>query len=392
MIEIVINVIECLMLTYFLFSLMDIKENKKILYFISLFITSMTIITISNYISMYDIFLTSVIIVSNILVSYLFVNNDFSEIVFYACLETLVSAFSVALATSLSEMSQNALVIRSVLYFTISLIMIYIVKRCIRVSKKRFYYFLSIVVIALGLFVSNILHIITYYIEKGYFHLFIILLILSLLLILVFITYLYNSKYEIKELKDLQENNNIITNLYNEVKITKHDVKHVYEMFSYYLNNKEYDKLSEYVNTKQEEITNIPTLIQSKHELLNMILNNKIVKAYSNNIQVECEIAVLDYIFIKDYELNELLSNALDNAVENNIENGYIRIKIIQENNYMYILIINSTNNKDIKTKKNQNNHGYGLKSIKKICNKYNGDIEVSFEKKEFQLKMTLIA
>lgn len=397
MTEIVINIIECLMLSYFLFSLMDIKENKKILYFISLFITSTTIITLSNYISMYDIFLTSVIILSNIIVSYFFVNNDLSEIVFYACLETLVSAFSAVLAIILmSEPRSLYLFFSKFCYLILAFSSYKIFKKRGLIFNSRLYIVFSVLMFILQYIISSFLQLYIFFLhdypELNITFLFLLFFILAILCLIVYIFDLSQVKQEYDKLKSIQDSNNIITNLYNEVKIAKHDVKHVYEMIEYYLENKEYEKISDYIDSKNKDIHSIPILIQSKNEIINMILNNKIVKAYSKNIKVECDISVKDNLFVNDYDLNEFLSNALDNAIENNIETGYIRLKIMQENNYIYISIINSTDNKEIKTKKDSNNHGFGLKSIRRICNKYNGDMEISLENGEFKMKMTLIA
>ena len=123
-----------------------------------------------------------------------------------------------------------------------------------------------------------------------------------------------------------------------------------------------------------------------------MILNNKIMKAYSHNLNVEFEVSLKKEIFINDCDINDLLSNALDNAIDYNIENGNIQIKIIQEEAYIYISIKNSTENKEMLTKKNITDHGFGIKSIKRICNKYNGVMETSLKNTEFTLQITLLA
>ena len=123
-----------------------------------------------------------------------------------------------------------------------------------------------------------------------------------------------------------------------------------------------------------------------------MILNNKIMKAYSHNLNVEFEVFLKKEIFISDCDINDLLSNALDNAIDYNIENGNIQIKIIQEETYIYISIKNSTENKEMLTKKNITDHGFGIKSIKRICNKYNGVMETSLKNNEFTLQITLLA
>ena len=395
MIELVVNIIEGFMLASFLVSVMDIKK-KKSLYFISLFISSTFIITLSNYISIYDLFLTSIIIIVNVLISYIFVENDIREIFLYVCTETLVSALSNVFAVIIFE-NRMALIISSKSFYVImALFIIYLLRKRKIVYNTKIYMFLSLIMIMLQFIISNFIQLYLFFLndyqELKLTLIFLILIILLVLFMLIYISDLYQTKQEYEKLKYIKESDEIIKNLYNEVKITKHDMKHVYEMLGYYIKNHEYTKLSKFIDDKQENINKVPVLIQTDNEIVNMILNNKIMKAYSHNLNVEFEVSLKKEIFINDCDINDLLSNALDNAIDYNIENGNIQIKIIQEEAYIYISIKNSTENKEMLTKKNITDHGFGIKSIKRICNKYNGVMETSLKNTEFTLQITLLA
>lgn len=395
MIELVVNIIEGFMLASFLVSVMDIKK-KKSLYFISLFISSTFIITLSNYISIYDLFLTSIIIIVNVLISYIFVENDIREIFLYVCTETLVSALSNVFAVIIFENRMALIISSKSFYIIMALFIIYLLRKRKIVYNTKIYMFLSLIMIMLQFIISNFIQLYLFFLndyqELKLTLIFLILIILLVLFMLIYISDLYQTKQEYEKLKYIKESDEIIKNLYNEVKITKHDIKHVYEMLGYYISNHEYTKLSKFIDDKQENINKVPVLIQTDNEIVNMILNNKIMKAYSHNLNVEFEVFLKKEIFISDCDINDLLSNALDNAIDYNIENGNIQIKIIQEEAYIYISIKNSTENKEMLTKKNITDHGFGIKSIKRICNKYNGVMETSLKNTEFTLQITLLA
>lgn len=395
MIELVVNIIEGFMLASFLVSVMDIKK-KKSLYFISLFISSTFIITLSNYISIYDLFLTSIIIIVNVLISYIFVENDIREIFLYVCTETLVSALSNVFAVIIFENRMALIISSKSFYIIMALFIIYLLRKRKIVYNTKIYMFLSLIMIMLQFIISNFIQLYLFFLndyqELKLTLIFLILIILLVLFMLIYISDLYQTKQEYEKLKYIKESDEIIKNLYNEVKITKHDMKHVYEMLGYYIKNHEYTKLSKFIDDKQENINKVPVLIQTDNEIVNMILNNKIMKAYSHNLNVEFEVSLKKEIFINDCDINDLLSNALDNAIDYNIENGNIQIKIIQEEAYIYISIKNSTENKEMLTKKNITDHGFGIKSIKRICNKYNGVMETSLKNTEFTLQITLLA
>lgn len=395
MIELVVNIIEGFMLASFLVSVMDIKK-KKSLYFISLFISSTFIITLSNYISIYDLFLTSIIIIVNVLISYIFVENDIREIFLYVCTETLVSALSNVFAVIIFENRMALIISSKSFYIIMALFIIYLLRKRKIVYNTKIYMFLSLIMIMLQFIISNFIQLYLFFLndyqELKLTLIFLILIILLVLFMLIYISDLYQTKQEYEKLKYIKESDEIIKNLYNEVKITKHDIKHVYEMLGYYISNHEYTKLSKFIDDKQENINKVPVLIQTDNEIVNIILNNKIMKAYSHNLNVEFEVFLKKEIFINDCDINDLLSNALDNAIDYNIENGNIQIKIIQEEAYIYISIKNSTENKEMLTKKNITDHGFGIKSIKRICNKYNGVMETSLKNTEFTLQITLLA
>lgn len=395
MIELVVNIIEGFMLASFLVSVMDIKK-KKSLYFISLFISSTFIITLSNYISIYDLFLTSIIIIVNVLISYIFVENDIREIFLYVCTETLVSALSNVFAVIIFENRMALIISSKSFYIIMALFIIYLLRKRKIVYNTKIYMFLSLIMIMLQFIISNFIQLYLFFLndyqELKLTLIFLILIILLVLFMLIYISDLYQTKQEYEKLKYIKESDEIIKNLYNEVKIAKHDMKHVYEMLGYYISNHEYTKLSKFIDDKQENINKVPVLIQTDNEIVNMILNNKIMKAYSHNLNVEFEVSLKKEIFINDCDINDLLSNALDNAIDYNIENGNIQIKIIQEEAYIYISIKNSTENKEMLTKKNITDHGFGIKSIKRICNKYNGVMETSLKNTEFTLQITLLA
>lgn len=396
MIEIGKNGLECFMLSCFLFTLLDIKENKKLFFFISLFITSMIITILSKNLNLYITLFTTLIIISNVIISSFFVKNDKCEIIFYSCLETIIRAFASVISfiffsqTKMIMLCMHLLIYLFLFYFSI-------MKKKMLFLDNHIYYLLSVIMFFLQFIIYSFLQLYLFYIEehpelKMIFVFLLFFIIVVVLYLISQFSYILQLKQENRELKSSHNHNQIISNLYEEIKITKHDIKHEYEMLNHYLENKEYDKLKEYMTSRINKIEDIPSFIQTKNNMINMIINNKIIKATIKHIHVECEITVFEHLFIKDYDLNILLSNALDNAIENNRDNGYIKIKMIQEDIFLYISIINSTDNIMIQTKKNNNDHGYGLKSINKICEMYNGEMNISLKDKEFHLKMTLIA
>jgi sensor histidine kinase YesM len=82
----------------------------------------------------------------------------------------------------------------------------------------------------------------------------------------------------------------------------------------------------------------------------------------------------------------------LDNAVESaeNITDSFIELIVQRKENspFIIIVVINSCQNAPmyeqnglpVSHKQNKNRHGFGLKSIRKIVSKYNGDLQMYYD------------
>lgn len=138
-----------------------------------------------------------------------------------------------------------------------------------------------------------------------------------------------------------------------------------------------------------EEIGSAYTLRFTGMEAVDALITTKLLVMKENNIEFSNSIFITKENVIKVMDLCVLLGNLLDNAIEANvnanISRKYISLKIQQQKNYLSIDISNSKDDKtgDIDmdnittTKKDKEMHGFGLKSVKEIVEKYDGNISV---------------
>ena len=130
-----INFIEAVLITWFISSLLDVDKYKHI-YQMILFITNFSIITLSNYISMYDLFLTTFIILMNTFISYYLVHNEWYEILFIVCLEEVYNTVVIVLAILIVNIFeiQQIEILSKLFYYLLG---IFIVKY---LKKDRFHF------------------------------------------------------------------------------------------------------------------------------------------------------------------------------------------------------------------------------------------------------------
>lgn len=395
-----INFIEACLLSWFISSLVDIKDGKWLYIFLLAFF-NFSIITLSNYMNMYDLFLSTMVIIISTVVSHFFTYNKWSELFLITTFEAVFSSVVVCL-TIMVSLLWNHVDIPILTHLLYALGVLFIRKY---IKTKRFYLTENVI------YKLILILYFTHFVIQQFLQLYLVvkkelpeILITIIMMVLCTIVYIFlfaeisqinKDQEEYKHLKQEKKNEKTLSYLYDQLKITKHDLKHDFDLLNYYIEDNNYEKVKDFIVSKKTMIDSMPTLIQSQNKLLNIIINNKIIQAYAKNIQVESKIIVTETIGIMDYDLNELLSNILDNAIENCLVNGKIYIDIIQDNMFLHIKVINTidlTNfSSQLITKKNKNDHGFGLKSIHRIVNKYQGTFSVSHNDNSFGIVVTLL-
>lgn len=387
----IINFLESLITSYFFTNYFDLKINKYV-YFIINFVLISSVINLFSYFGNFSVTLPLIVVLTATVIAKLATKNNLWEILFITFFDELVVGWSIILSLFLENRidSQIRTIIAKFLYFVI---LYFILKICKNVELKinELYWRLLTVVVIVFYFAYTIL--LQFYLgmQMNKILVFITLLSLGLSVIGIVVIVYYISKLEkqnqetqfsLQKLEMEQSNYVQLNEVAKEIKIIRHDLKHDYLLIGSYLENKNYSKINEIVKSRIKDIHEGTNTINSANELINTIINYKLMIANSKNIEVSCDLNVSNKIYMKDYHLNELLSNLIDNAIENCSKNDPKINIIINEDVFLYIEVINSIDvsvlntNPNLITNKKGDIHGHGVKSIKRIVNEYNGNIK----------------
>ena len=173
-----------------------------------------------------------------------------------------------------------------------------------------------------------------------------------------------------------------ITETYNNLRSLRHEMSNHVMYMDTLLQNKQYEKLSEYFKTLYHSELIVSNSIESGNNVVNAILNQKKSYAFSKGIQMHTQAFLPEHIAVKDYELCAVVSNLIDNAIEacDGIENPSVRVDISIIKNYISIVVRNPVSNNVLEknpdlytTKENRQNHGFGIKIIRNIVNQHDG-------------------
>ena len=179
----------------------------------------------------------------------------------------------------------------------------------------------------------------------------------------------------------LEKNYNNLLLIYKENARLFHDFKAHFRTLRNYLQNQEIEKGIKYIDSTIGPIKKVDKLVWTGNELIDLILNCKMLEATENGIRIEIEADKLGNLAIPDSDLCVILSNLIENAIENCGGKHIIEITVKQRNHLLILVIKNSIkdsmNKANMKTwKENKTLHGIGLDSVKLSVEKNQGSFE----------------
>lgn len=158
-----------------------------------------------------------------------------------------------------------------------------------------------------------------------------------------------------------------------------------------------------WLDALEEEISAFGTMNKTGNQVLDTVLAAKIFHCRNNNIQITCiaDGKLLDFMHVTD--ICSIFGNALDNAIENVVlipekEKRLIHVSVSSKKDFVFIKIENYCETeikKDARqlihtTKADKQNHGFGLKSICYVIEKYEGSVTFELNNSWFELNILI--
>lgn len=138
--------------------------------------------------------------------------------------------------------------------------------------------------------------------------------------------------------------------------------------------------IKEYLNCENELIQKKMFYIKTGNSVVDAIVNTKQRLAEEKGITFIVNATIPKKCCVSEIDMSNILGNLIDNAMESSQgeEEPYIDLTIRQEKAFLVIKIINQysreLSEKLKTTKKNQEFHGIGIRSVKSIVKKYGGE------------------
>ncbi len=179
-----------------------------------------------------------------------------------------------------------------------------------------------------------------------------------------------------------------------------HDLKHQVEALRH-INEPEYRNTV--IDSLQDAVMIYDTKIETGNEILNTVLTEKSLRCQQEHITLICLAEGSALTFLDTVDLYTLFGNALDNAMEAvaalDEENRLIRVTVRQRSDLVLVQVENPyqgtltlEDGLPVTGKGDKGWHGFGLRSMRSIAERYQGIFQISTEGQLFRLRITFPA
>lgn len=208
---------------------------------------------------------------------------------------------------------------------------------------------------------------------------------------------------ELQKETDTEHYYNYVQEVNEKQHILIHDIKNHLNTISQLNDGKHIDEITGYINN----ILGSDALRKSKRyckiDILNVIISRYAEQCSNSDISFEADIRANTLEYLPAQDFTSIFCNLLDNAIDASLscDEPYIdcNVSLIRGGNADLISIANSCKSSPLghdgklhSRKKDTGFHGYGLKSVKRIADKYNGLLNYVYseEKQEFRVVVML--
>lgn len=192
---------------------------------------------------------------------------------------------------------------------------------------------------------------------------------------------------------------NAFIEIQKKTAIYRHDMRHHLNLIGGYLADNDSQKALDYIRNTQSNIGEITPICYCENSTVNLILSYFATKAKEKEITFITEANIIEDISIAENDLCALLSNGLENALEASAQLTDKNERIVRSNcqihksNLLIYIENNFTGELELKNglpQSQREEHGFGVKSMQMISNKYQGYCSFTAKDGLFTLRILL--
>lgn len=183
----------------------------------------------------------------------------------------------------------------------------------------------------------------------------------------------------------------IIRQSQHNIHALKHDMKHHIKMLTDMVSGGETEEALKYLASMGAFMENSEEYVATGNEKIDSILNYMILKAKNSGVDVSWKIQIPERLEIPVFDVNVILSNLFENAMNalEDVTEPSLRIMVKYDRGILCISTQNNCSGKE-HTSEASEEHGFGLKNIRRIAEKYHGSLTAAIRDGDFHANVLL--
>ena len=162
------------------------------------------------------------------------------------------------------------------------------------------------------------------------------------------------------------------------------------------------EKAGAYVEKLVKATEEFQNIVNVPYSMMRAMLNYKLSAAKENKIDLRLDVRLPANLELNEFDLAVILGNLLDNAMEASKQMGetsrHLELSILYKPDYLVIHMENPVGNVLLgqdgelrSSKPDAENHGFGLRNIKYLVEKYDGMMKIASENGVFKVDIALL-
>ena len=193
----------------------------------------------------------------------------------------------------------------------------------------------------------------------------------------------------------------MMENSTNELRAFRHDLNNQLIGVTELIENRKYMEAEELIGVLSKKLNTGILFSRTGNIPVDSIINYKLQNAANEQIRVEAEIAVPEEFVMDISDCITILGNLLDNALYavRQVEEAerFLKFKVVFDKGRLvvqcvnpYVTKVQHEKGKIVSTKTDRDKHGFGLKNMEAVVEKYNGCIDICHEEGIFSVDILL--
>lgn len=192
----------------------------------------------------------------------------------------------------------------------------------------------------------------------------------------------------------------LVEDLHNETGKLRHDIKNHLLTINSYLEDGDTDEAKKHISSIIGIYQNKAEIVHTGFPAVDGLLNAKLQPAAELGVKINVKVSLPSEFSFPSFDLTIILGNLIDNALQAVSlvdENKFIDFGMDYSKGMLIIKVANSfktavqkENGKIVSSKPDREKHGYGLRNVNEVLERYNGTSEINIRDAVFTITVAL--